>query len=311
MNKNTSSKNNIITNHFSQWIAYLKNEKRYSTHTIIAYKKDLTLFLYFLQKYKEKKINYKDIENIKSIDITSFLSFRRGQGLSNNSLSRNLSSVRSFLEYLKKHKIIKKNIVNLIELPKKIKSIPRPISIKQAKETIEIKPSKKIKPWVAARDTAILNLLYGCGLRISEALELNIEDMVSGSTLLVKGKGLKYRKIPLLSRVKEKIKKYIKLCPTKLKNGDPLFIGERKKRLNPRIIQLRIKEIREKYQLSSNVTPHSLRHSFATHLLSAGGDLRSIQELLGHSSLSTTQKYTDVADKELLDIYNKSHPRNK
>ena len=171
--------------------------------------------------------------------------------------------------------------------------------------------SKKIKPWVAARDTAILNLLYGCGLRISEALELNVEDMVSGSTLLVKGKGLKYRKIPLLSRVKEKIKKYIKLCPTELKSGNPLFIGERKKRLNPRIIQLRIKEIREKYQLSSNVTPHSLRHSFATHLLSAGGDLRSIQELLGHSSLSTTQKYTDVADKELLDIYNKSHPRNK
>jgi integrase/recombinase XerC len=211
---------------------------------------------------------------------------------------------------IKNNKIKESSVFNL-KSPKLKKSLPRPINVDLAIQVIKQAEEIEDEKWIGLRNKAILILLYGCGLRISEALSLNYDDVQNEDHILIKGKGEKERIVPMMPYIKKGIENYLEACPKEIISGEALFIGKRFSRLSPRIIQYALEKIRTALSLPETATPHALRHSFATHLLDSGGDLRTIQELLGHSSLSTTQKYTKVETSKLLDIYKKSHPLAK
>jgi integrase/recombinase XerC len=232
-------------------------------------------------------------------------------GLGAKSMARALSSVRNFFRYLAKREALKNPNITEIRTPKIPKSIPRPLTTEGAGQVLENISSDQKEEWVRARDVALVTLLYGCGLRISEALSLNIIDIPRDETFVIKGKRQKERVVPVLPIVVEAIEDYLHLCPHDLEDDDPLFVGIRGARLNPRVLQKAMENVRRALGLPESATPHALRHSFATHLLSAGGDLRTIQELLGHASLSTTQHYTDVDSEALLKVFENAHPRAK
>lgn len=299
-----------ITPLIKKWQDYLISEKRVSRHTYDAYLRDITAFLSFLSEHAGKSPDKKTLEGLKPADFRSYLAARRRDGLTPASMARNFSAVRSFYKYLRRNNIISNDAIDAVSSPKLKKRLPRPLSQDAAKRTIE-DVGDFADDWVADRDIAVLTLLYGCGLRISEALSLNVGDLDKKDIMTIRGKGGKERLVPIIPIVTQAVDKYMKACPKKLKRGDPLFIGVRGKRLNARNVQLAMQKVRAALGLPSSATPHALRHSFATHLLTAGGDLRTIQELLGHADLSTTQHYTDVDTAYLMDVYNNAHPSAK
>jgi integrase/recombinase XerC len=293
------------------WLDYLTMERRVSPKTTEAYSRDLAQFCLFLTDHLAGGPDLMDLAVLAAADFRSFLAFRRNAGAESRTLARQLSAIRSFYRHLEKNGVLKNLSLAALKGPKLAHSVPRPLSVSAAKRLCdEDLAAAESPPWVTARDRAVLILLYGCGLRISEALNLARRDApLDNDTLVVLGKGGKTRLVPVLPLAQQAIRQYLDLCPKQLAPEDPLFIGVKGARLKPRIIQLLIVRLRGALGLPHNATPHALRHSFATHLLSSGADLRSIQELLGHASLSTTQIYTEVDRRHLIEQYRKAHPR--
>lgn len=294
------------------WQQNLKGTRRVSPHTHKAYTHEVVLFFVFLKDHLGKPAGLGDLQTLKPSDFRSYLAARKTAGktsLSNRSMARALSALRSLFRYLDKHGYGSNAALGSIRAPKIGHSVPKPLSIKDADQTIADIETLDVDPWVQARDTAVLLLLYGCGLRISEALGLNVEEAPTKDVMSIKGKGNKVRLVPVLPVVRQAIAEYQKLCPFAQEEKDPLFLGVKGKRLNPRAIQSRMQQLRSRLGLPDTATPHALRHSFATHLLSGGGDLRTIQELLGHANLSSTQIYTEVDSEKLLSVYESAHPR--
>ena len=296
---------------YNNWLNYLSNIKKLSQNSVVSYKNDLSKFFIFFQDYIEKNIGLKEIESIKISEFRSFLTYRRNSEISSNSIARNISALKSFFRFLIKNNKIKESSVFNLKSPKLKKSLPRPINVDLAIQVIKQAEEIEDEKWIGLRNKAILILLYGCGLRISEALSLNYDDVQNEDHILIKGKGEKERIVPMMPYIKKGIENYLEACPKEIISDEALFIGKRFSRLSPRIIQYALEKIRTTLSLPETATPHALRHSFATHLLDSGGDLRTIQELLGHSSLSTTQKYTKVETSKLLDTYKKAHPLAK
>ncbi len=291
------------------WIAYLVAEKRAAEKTIEAYLRDIEQFFAFLADHLGGPATLSDLADLKAGDFRAFLAQRRNDGASSRTLARSLSSIRSLFRFLERKGQVKNASLTAIRSPKLPRTLPKALSVSAAKRVVNdgdlARPDDEPQ-WVNARDTAVLLLLYGCGLRISEALGLNRGEAPldpGRATLTITGKGGKTRLVPVLPVAREAIAAYLDLCPWSLQADDPLFVGVKGKRLNPRLIQLAVQRLRGALGLSDTVTPHALRHSFATHLLGAGGDLRTIQELLGHASLSTTQVYTQVDREHLLNVY--------
>jgi integrase/recombinase XerC len=295
----------------SAWLGHLAAERRVSPKTIEAYGRDLAQFSAFLTDHLGDAAGLAELARLTAADFRSFLASRRNSGAGSRTLSRQLSALRSFFRHLEKTSVLKNQGLAALKGPKLAHSVPRPLSVSAAGRLCnEDVAAAETPQWVKARDRAVLILLYGCGLRISEALGLDRRDApLDDDTLTVLGKGSKTRIVPVLPLAKEAVCQYLDLCPIPLAPGDPLFVGIKGKRLKPRIIQLLIARLRGSLGLQENATPHALRHSFATHLLSSGADLRSIQELLGHASLSTTQIYTEVDRGHLIEQYMKAHPR--
>ncbi|AKK20409.1 tyrosine recombinase XerC [Candidatus Liberibacter africanus] len=294
-----------------KWLKSMEVENGLSKLTLKSYECDTRQFLTFMAFYTGEKITFETINQLSYADIRAFVSKRRSQKIENRSLRRTLSGIKSFLKYLKKHNIkTESNIINMRNL-KKENYLPRSLNEKQALNLLDNDLSDNLNDasWVAARNSAILHLLYGCGLRISEALSLTPKNIIEDQSILrIQGKGNKTRVVPLLPAVKESIIKYRNLCPFSLDMQLPLFRGTRGGFLNPGVFQRYIRQLRQILSLPLRTTPHTLRHSFATHLLSNGGDLRSIQSILGHAKLSTTQIYTNVDIKRIIEIYDKTHP---
>ena len=303
--------NKHIEDAFTNWLGNLKEVRNLSDNTLISYKHDVKSFLEFINTHTGSEVSIKYLNDMKISDFRSFLSYLRNKDISSTSIARIISSLKSFFNYLLNTNLIESTVVQSLKTPKRKKSLPRPISSELAIETIKHAQDMEKEKWIGLRNKSILMLLYGCGLRISEALNLNFEDINENDYLIIKGKGNKERMVPLMDYVKNDIENYIHECPKNFMKDDPLFVGKRLDRLSPRIIQYVLEKIRHNLSLPETATPHALRHSFATHLLDSGGDLRTIQELLGHSSLSTTQKYTKVETEKLYDAYSKTHPLAK
>ncbi|MDI7862477.1 tyrosine recombinase XerC [Rhizobiaceae bacterium n13] len=293
-----------------KWLAGLGQERRLSENTVEAYERDTRQFLAFLTGHLGGPAGLSDIHSLRPADLRAFLAARRRDGMGARSLGRSLAGLRSFLRYLERKGLANAAGASAVRSPKQPKSLPKPLSDGQAITVVSHDAQLHEEAWIAARDAAVLSLLYGCGLRISEALDMKPEDIHPGATSLrVTGKGSKTRLVPLLAIVIDAVEKYRALCPYHLEAGSPLFRGARGGKLQAAIIQREMQKLRGALGLPDSATPHALRHSFATHLLAGGGDLRTIQELLGHASLSTTQVYTGVDSARLLEVYDRAHPR--
>lgn len=294
-----------------EFIEYLIKTKQYSSHTGEAYEMDLNDFIGFMTRFNESEVFVKDLANIDTLAFRSWLADRQKRGLSFKSTARAMSSVRGFFKYIAKHYDIKNDAVGLISSPKVPKTLSKAIEPQDVQDMREaIKNLDNDEPWVAARDWALVTLLFGCGLRISEALSLTNADVAGGPEVLrIVGKGNKERMVPVLPAVNNAIKKYVEIRPFGNMPDDNLFRSVRGLPMSARMAEKVIEKLRYYLQLPDYVTPHALRHTFATALLSDGADLRSLQELLGHSSLSTTQLYTKVNTAEIMNIYEHCHPR--
>ena len=293
-----------------EWLESLASERRLSENTLDAYERDSRQFLTFLTAHLGGPARIADIHTLRPADLRAFLASRRREGSGARSLGRHLAGLRSFLRYLERKGLVNAAAAGAIRAPKQPKSLPKPLTDRQALNLVTTGAQLQEEPWIAARDAAVLTLLYGCGLRISEALGLKPHDLTPGATTLrITGKGGKTRLVPLLQIVFDAVEAYRKLCPYHLEAEKPLFRGARGGPLQPAIVQREMQKLRSAFGLPETATPHALRHSFATHLLAGGGDLRTIQELLGHASLSTTQVYTGVDSSRLLDVYDRAHPR--
>lgn len=295
------------------WLEHLAHARGYSRETLDAYERDLRQFVSFLGMHLDYTPCLADLARIDAKTVRAFLSARRKQGAVSRSLSRTLSALRTFFRWLEAEGRLKNRALQQVSLPKVPHSVPKPLTEAHAAQVVEGQnASDSADEWIAARDTAVLLLLYGAGLRISEALGLTVaEAPVDGrDVIVITGKGGKERMVPILAVTQQAIRRYMELCPYPLHGHDPLFLGAKGGPLSPRIIQLTMQRMRANLGLPETATPHALRHSFATHLLAAGADLRQIQELLGHASLSTTQIYTAVDRDRLLAIYEKAHPRH-
>jgi integrase/recombinase XerC len=284
-------------------------EKRVSRHTLSAYTADLSGFLEFLTGYKGHPPGLSDLSDAHLIDFRAWLSRQASGGLGTASRARALSGVRNFFRWLDRSGRMHNPAIGLLQAPKLPSRLPKPLTEGDAANLLTTAEEWADEPWIGKRDRALFTLLYGCGLRIDEALSLNRCDM-PGETLIVTGKGRKQRMIPVLPVVRESLETYVAACPYALSDDGPLFVGMRGGRLNAAVAQKQMRGLRSVMGLPDTATPHALRHSFATHLLGAGADLRVIQELLGHSSLSTTQTYTSVDRDHLMAQYQKAHPRS-
>jgi integrase/recombinase XerC len=293
------------------WSAWLEQERRLSPHTLAAYRSDLSAFLRFLTEHLGEVPGIGQIALLKPADLRAWLAERATQELARSSSNRALSAVRSFLRWLSRNNLVDTTALASLKGPRTPRALPKAIAVDEAAELAVALEDSAVEPWIGARDLALLLLLYGCGLRIGEALSLRRADAPLPGTdvLRVIGKGRKERLVPVLPAVAEAIEQYLKLCPYPQSREDPLFLGVRGGPLSPRILQRSLHELRMRFGLPDWATPHALRHSFATHLLAAGGDLRTIQELLGHASLSTTQRYTAVDAARLSSVYRRAHPR--
>ena len=299
---------------FDKWLVYLTTERQLAEKTREAYTRDLTYFLGFLARHHGGPASLKLLKKLTPRDFRSFLAARRNDGVSSRSLARSLSALRMFFRFLDRRGILKNDAVTAVRTPKLPHGVPKPLGVDAALSIADDASAgahATAPEWVLARDSAVLMLLYGSGLRISEALWLNLDEAPLGrrDVLRITGKGSKERAVPVLPLASKAIQRYLDLCPFSLSPDGPLFVGVKGKRLSPRIIQLVMERLRGAMGLPESATPHALRHSFATHLLGNGADLREIQELLGHSSLSTTQIYTEVDSARLLKVYDDAHPR--
>jgi len=295
------------------WQSYLGAERRMSPKTLEAYRRDVLQFLSFLAEHLGGAPSLKALAALGPADVRAFLASRRADAIGSRSLMRTLAGLRAFARYLERNGKGRVGALAAVRAPKIGKSLPRPLAPAAAKRVADpgfVDAGEEREPWIAARDAAVLGLLYGSGLRISEALGLKRgEFSAARDSLTVTGKGRKQRMVPLLPQVQSLVADYIKLCPYDLPEAGPLFVGFKGGPLSPRIIQLAMARLRGALGLPESATPHALRHSFATHLLARGGDLRSIQELLGHASLATTQIYTAVDAERLIEAYRSAHPR--
>jgi integrase/recombinase XerC len=292
-----------------QWLDYLCTERRMSVHTVSSYERDLKFFIQFLEEYLGDEPG---LFNLQKLPITAFRSYmanRRTEGISQTSLARNMSTVRNFFRFMEMNDILENPAVKTVSSPKIPKRLSKAADLNDILSILDNFDKVVEEPWMAARDRALFTLIYGCGFRISEALSLNVGDVPEEGVIRVKGKGSKERIVPMLPVVYEEINKYIKVGPFAFSDGSPIFRGARGMRMTPRVAQRDLEAVREWLGLSKTITPHALRHSFATHLLADGGDLRTIQELLGHSSLSTTQLYTKVDMGKIIKEYEKAHPK--
>jgi integrase/recombinase XerC len=298
----------------TRWLAFLGEQKRMSPKTVEAYRRDVTQFLVFLTEHLGEKPSLSSLAALAPQDVRAFMAQRRMGGAGARTLMRQLAGARSFARFLERSGKGKVGALNAVRAPKIAKTLPKPLAVPSAKRIADadLRAGEEREPWIFARDSAVMALLYGSGLRISEALSLTRSDVPEpgkGDTLIVTGKGNKTRMVPVLLQVLTLIADYVAQCPYHLQEEGPLFVGAKGGPLSPRIIQLTMERLRGALGLPDTATPHALRHSFATHLLSRGGDLRAIQELLGHASLSTTQIYTAVDTERLLDAYKAAHPR--
>jgi integrase/recombinase XerC len=294
------------------WLTYLGSEKRMSPKTLEAYRRDVDQFLAFMTTHLGAAPTLVRLAKLKPADVRAFMAARRNEGLSSRSLMRQLAGARSFARFLERNGKGKVGALAAVRTPKLPRTLPKPLpaSAARALADADLRAGEARAPWVLARDAAVLALLYGAGLRIAEALGLKRADIAEQpDALTITGKGNKTRMVPLLPQVLRLIEVYLTACPYTLAPKGPLFVGARGGPLSPRIVQLAMASLRGALGLPDSATPHALRHSFATHLLARGGDLRSIQDLLGHASLSTTQIYTAVDTERLLDVYNSAHPR--
>lgn len=337
-----------VINLIHDWQAWLKDERRYSLHTLDAYSRDLSEFFAFIAEHLEHLPDFDDLQKLDVRDFRAFLSHQSARYIEKSSVARELSTLKNFFKWLDSKEIIRNTAISIISSPRRAKNLPKALDIDETFNLLDVANQFAKNEWQGLRDTAIFTILYGCGLRISEALALDIGDInlnykvgfkgtdadvstehstgvykevhedtsteetpqmtFATNFLKIKGKGNKERIVPLLPIIIENINAYLAACPYQLKRGEPLFLGARGERLSPRIVQRTMEKIRKYLGLPDTLTPHALRHSFATHLLAEGTDLRSIQELLGHASLTTTQRYTDVQIETLKKEYHKAHP---
>jgi len=295
----------------SEWLDWLKHEKRSSPHTLDNYSRDIAAFLSFFTEHLGFTPGVRDLAGLRAVDFRSWLARLSQDGKSRATIARRFSTLRTFYKYLERQDVLSNAAVHAVRTPKLPKSLPKALIVEDALEVIEMAADLADEPWVGKRNRALLMLLYGCGLRIAEALELDVKDLPEGDTMVVTGKGNKQRVVPVLAQVADALATYIKMCPYPMTPSSPLFLGVRGKRLQAGVAQSMVREARGYLGLPDSATPHALRHSFATHLLAGGGDLRTIQELLGHASLSTTQRYTDVDAARLLAVHSHTHPRAK
>jgi integrase/recombinase XerC len=303
-----------VATELRRWLSHLAAERRMSPKTVEAYERDVRQFLGFLTEHTGGQPTLKSLAAIEPRDVRAFMSSRRAGGIGSRSLMRSLAGARSFARFLERNGKGKVGALAAVRAPKLPKTLPKPLTATSAMRLVDtdLRAGEEREPWVLARDAAVLALLYGSGLRISEALGLTREAVPApgkGDVITVRGKGNKARMVPVLPQVLKLIADYVALCPYDLPDEGPIFLGTRGGPLSPRIVQLTMVRLRGALGLPETATPHALRHSFATHLLARGGDLRAIQELLGHASLSTTQIYTAVDSEQLLQVYRSAHPR--
>jgi integrase/recombinase XerC len=295
------------------WLQHLAHERRLSPRTIEAYGRDVRQFLSFLEKRFGAPPGIGDFTDCAPGDLRAFLAHRRAEGVESRSLQRALSALKSLARQIARETGQTASALGAIRGPKAGRRLPRPLSPSDARAmtTTSLRDGEDREPWVLARDAAVLALCYGAGLRISEALSIRRADAPVGETdaLAIVGKGQKSRSAPIIAPVRKAVEDYLSLCPYAFKPAGPLFVGAKGGPLSPRIVQLAMERMRGALGLPDDATPHALRHSFATHLLARGGDLRTIQDLLGHASLSTTQVYTGVDSARLLAAYRSAHPR--
>jgi len=294
----------------ANWRRHLAHERGAADKTIEAYERDLRQFLIFLKARIGAPASLDDLAKIDMRSFRAFMASRRRAGVESRSLARSMSALRMFFRWLESSEIVKNRAIMGVALPKISHGVPKPLTVAKAADLVHVSRDGEIA-WIGARDAAVILLLYGAGLRISEALGLALREApVEGCDVLrIVGKGGKQRMVPVLPVTQAAVMQYLSLLPYELDPDEPMFRGLRGGPLSPRIIQLLIEKLRDRLKLPATATPHALRHSFATHLLSAGADLRQIQELLGHASLSTTQIYTEVDRDRLLKVYEKAHPR--
>jgi integrase/recombinase XerC len=303
-----------IAQGMAHWLSHLRAERRLSPKTLEAYARDVRQCLAFLAQHWGTQVTLQGFAALEASDIRAFMAMRRADDIAGRSLMRALAGLRSFGRFLEREGKGKVGALSAIRAPKVAKTLPKPIHVAAAKRFADAdeRAGEDRETWVLVRDAAVMALLYGSGLRISEALGLKHRDIPKpgeGDVLVVTGKGNKTRMVPVLQNVLQLIADYVAICPHQLPPAGPIFVGARGGPLSPRIIQLTMERLRGALGLPDSATPHALRHSFATHLLSRGGDLRAIQELLGHASLSTTQIYTGIDSERLLEVYRSAHPR--
>lgn len=305
--------NDALKSALQAWRVHLEDERGLAPLTLEAYERDIRTFLGFLRRRSGARVGPDDLKALAARDFRAFLAARREAGASDRTAARLLSALRMFFKFLEKHADLKVPGLLLVQSPKTGHAIPKPLPVKKALASLDAAAAARgpAAEWVIARDAAVLLLLYGAGLRIAEALSLTRDGAPETGTevITVRGKGGKERTVPIMPLIGSAVADYIRLCPFPLDGNEALFRGVRGGPLSPRVIQLLMARVRDILNLPATATPHALRHSFATHLLSSGADLRQIQELLGHASLSTTQIYTEVDGARLLAVYDAAHPR--
>ena len=302
----------------AQWLEHLQDEKRMAAKTVEAYERDLRQFCQHLTHYLGEPPRKRDFADLKPMVLRGFLAKRRDKGAGARTLARGLAGIRSFVRWLERRGEASSAGLTAMRAPKQPKTLPRPLQAQDAVKLTQAAEHLEEQPWIAARDAALMALLYGCGLRISEGLALTLGDLglrdnarpsISVESLRITGKGGKTRLVPVLPIIRQSIETYLKACPYTLGPEDNVFRGAKGGAVSPTVIQRNMARMRGALGLPDNATPHAMRHSFATHLLGNGGDLRTIQELLGHASLSTTQRYTQVDTDALLKTWANAHPR--
>lgn len=298
-----------LTDALARWLDHNRALNGAADNTITAYQHDVLGFLGFMTNHHGGAQGLGPVSRVTVSDMRAWMAHERGRGVSARSLARALSAVKGFYRWLAEREGFNPTAVLSTRAPKLQRKLPRPLAEEAAEKLIDTVELQAREPWIAARDVAVVTLLYGCGLRISEALSLTGADLPIGETLRITGKGGKERLVPVIPAARQAVAAYAAARPSPAGATDPLFLGARGKALSPRAIQKVMSQARMQLGLPASATPHALRHSFATHLLAAGGDLRAIQELLGHASLSTTQAYTAVDTARLMEIYEKAHPR--
>lgn len=294
-----------------EWVVFLRAEKNLSPHTIRAYGGDITQFIIFLANHLGHAPSVNDLSAVDLRAFRAWMARKTMDGAAASSRARSLSGVKNLLSWMDKRGIMHNAAIRTVRSPKKPQKLPRPLQEAQALRVVQMDLPDREEDWTQARDRALFTLLYACGLRIDEALGLDMRDLPRDGYLRVLGKGRKERQVPVLAIVETMLAAYRAACPFAETPDRPLFMGVRGKRMRQQIAQKSMREMRVSLGLPETATPHALRHSFATHLLQNGANLREIQELLGHASLSTTQRYTAVDAKELMKVYNAAHPRAK